>query len=158
MTLVIFCLLPPSYPATKAICLLCRVEYWDCPHAWPGSPSPAGPLMFRLTQVPGSQPQIVIESPTSAGDSGQNGPYDPRGWRNVEKRPTLAFFFSEPHLTPPPPPTFLIKYVFPILMFSGIFSFLFFWFLEIYVQQVTSPGVYVRTRSYNDRFLCHNIL
>ena len=24
----------------------------------------------------------------------------PRGWRNMEKRPTLTFFFSEPCLTP----------------------------------------------------------
>lgn len=44
------------------------------PPAYLGSPSPAGPSTFRPTQVPGSQPRIVMESPTSAGD--QNGAYD----------------------------------------------------------------------------------
>ena len=28
----------------------------------------------------------------------------PRGWRNVEKRPTLAFYSSEPMLDRPDPP------------------------------------------------------
>ena len=35
----------------------------------------------------------------------------------MEKRPTLVFFFFfRGLLDPPPPPTFLIEYVFPILM------------------------------------------
>ena len=44
----------------------------------------------------------------------------PRGWQNVEKRPTLVFFFGG-LLDTPPPSTFLIEYVFPRLM-----SFFFF--------------------------------
>jgi hypothetical protein len=33
-----------------------------------------------------------------------------RGWRNVEKRPTLTLLFLEPCMTLPPPLTFLIEY------------------------------------------------
>ena len=47
--------------------------------------------------------------------------YSSRGWQNVEKRWT---FFSESCLTPLPPPTFLIEYVFPMLMFSEIFFYI----------------------------------
>ena len=39
----------------------------------------------------------------------------------MEKRPTLVFFFFRGLLDTPPPSTFLIEYVFPILM-----SFFFF--------------------------------
>ena len=39
----------------------------------------------------------------------------------MEKRPTLTFFFSESCLTPLPPPTFLIEYVFSTDMFLEIF-------------------------------------
>ena len=42
----------------------------------------------------------------------------------MEKRPTLVFFFSKSRLTPLPPPTFLIEYVFPMLMFSEIFFYI----------------------------------
>ena len=42
----------------------------------------------------------------------------------MEKRPTLVFFFSESHLTPHPPTTFLIEYVFPMLMFSEKFFYI----------------------------------
>ena len=47
----------------------------------------------------------------------------------MEKRPTLVFFFSESRLTPLPPPTFLIEYVFPMLMFSENFFYINFFLL-----------------------------
>ena len=45
-----------------------------------------------------------------------------RGWRNVEKRPTLAFFFSEPCLTPPSPYLPNIVCFFHIYVFGNIFG------------------------------------
>ena len=49
--------------------------------------------------------------------------YDQGGGR-MWKRDQHSFFFSESCLTPLPPPTFLIEYVFPMLMFSEIFFYI----------------------------------
>ena len=50
-----------------------------------------------------------------------------KGGGGMWKRDQHSLFFFLSPIWPPPPPTFLIKYVFPILMFSGI-NFFFFWF------------------------------
>ena len=47
---------------------------------------------------------------------------EPRGWRNVEKRPTLTFIFSEPWLTPP------TIYLLNIVYFSHMYVFSEFFF------------------------------
>ena len=54
--------------------------------------------------------------------------YISQGGGGMWKRDQHSFFFLESCSTPLPPPTFLIEYVFPMLMFSEIFFYIIFFY------------------------------
>jgi hypothetical protein len=68
-------------------------------------------LKILCKVVENEVPVVVVKKAVTRSEADSKDIPSPMGWRNVEKRPTLTFFFSELCLTPQPL-TFLIEYFF----------------------------------------------